>query len=291
MKSLREYIENEPGRTVVVRHRVAERFDFQWHHHPEMELTLIVAGHGTRLVGDSLGNFGPGDLVLLGPSLPHTWISEPSPAAPVEAYYVHFSRADLGGWRETAELDYLLNKSQRGLEFGTDLAAPRSLLERAAHAKGLLQTMIYFLGSLAALAEEAESATPITTAAYEMSARVSRPSSPNIESRLETVHEMITHSFPQKLDFGLVAERVGMSEAGFSRFFRRATGMTFTTYVQELRISEACRLLRETELTVNYVAHNSGFGSLTQFNRIFRKLKDCTPSQWRQQTTPNLEIL
>jgi len=287
MKPRREYIEAEPGRTVVVRRRLSQRFEFQWHHHPEIELTLIVEGHGTRMVGDSLEEFGPGDLVLLGPSLPHTWISEPTAAPPVEAVYVHFSRKDLGGWHESADLDNLLTRSRRGLSFSADLREARTLLQRSADEHARLRHMILFMSSLAALAEESESGTPITSPGYEMSARTPRPSSARTESRLETAHALITDSYPQNLDFKLVADRAGMSEAGFSRFFKHATGRTFTRYVQEVRIAEACRLLGETEWTVTYIANRSGFGSLTQFNRIFLRLKDCTPSEWRSKTAVN----
>lgn len=286
MRPNREYVEKEPGRTVLVRRHVTPRFEFAWHHHPQLELTLIVKGHGTRLVGDCFGEFAPGDLVLLGPSLPHTWISEPSIATPVVAIYVHFNREDLGEWDESADLDHLLRRSRRGLSFSSNLEEPRTLLQRAADETGRLRHMIHFLDSLAALAEETESGTPITSAAYERSMRSPRPSSPRTESRLEIVHSMITDSYPQSLDFSLVAERAGMSEAGFSRFFKRATGRTFTRYVQEVRIAEACRLLGETEFTVTYIAHTSGFGSLAQFNRIFRGLKGCTPSEWRRRTQP-----
>jgi len=282
MKPSREYIEASPGRTVVVRHHLTQRFEFNWHHHPEFELTLIVRGRGTRLIGDSFDEFGPGDLVLLGPNLPHTWMSGPSRPPTVEAYFAHFNREDLGSWHETSALDQLLTRCRRGTAFGKDLIEPREMLRDATKEGSALRHMICFMSALDALAADAASGAPITSAGYEMSARPSRASSPLVETRLETVHAMITDSYPHEFDFSFVADRVGMSDAGFSRFFKHATGRTFTTYVQEVRIAEACRLLTETELTVSYIAHESGFGSLTQFNKVFRIHKNRTPSQWRQ---------
>jgi len=283
----REYTEKEPGRSVIVRRRVTPRLEFDWHHHPEIELTMIVRGHGTRLVGDCFEEYSSGDLVLIGPSLPHTWISDASADTSTEAIYAHFNRKDLGDRPELAELDPLLKTSQRGLTFPAAMEEPRSLLQKAANESGDLRRMIDLIDALTCLAEEMDSATAITSAAYEMSTRSPRPSSPRIESRLEIAHSMIADSYPHNLDFREIAKRVGMSEAGFSRFFKRATGRTFTQYVQEVRIAEACRLLGETELTVTYIAHASGFGSLTQFNRIFRRFKGCTPSQWRHRTGLN----
>lgn len=284
MRPSREYVKNEPGRTVLVRRLTLPRFEFQWHHHPEFELTLILHGRGTRLVGDCFDEFAPGDFVLLGPSLPHTWISEPEDGVPAEAVFVHFDRDALGNWEESDDFDHLLRKSGRGLVFSSSIEEPRTQLLRAANEPDRLKHMIHFISSLVALAAEPGSGSLITSTAYEMSAPSARPSSRRIEDRVDIAHAMITDSYPHTLDFQLVAERAGMSEAGFSRFFRRATGRTFTTYVQEVRIAEACRLLGETELTVTYIAHRSGFGSVTQFNRIFRRLKGCTPSQWRQRT-------
>jgi len=282
MKPHRQYIESAPGRTAVVRHHESRRFDFNWHHHPTFELTLIVRGHGTRLIGDTLTGFGPGDLVLLAPDLPHTWTSGTEHSSPVEAYFVHFERGDLGDWPESAMLDRLLSRSRRGTVFSGDLAEPRTLLRRAASEKRPLKHMIHFMSALDSLAADPDGGRPITSEAYAMIARSPQASSAKVERRLETVHAMVSSSYPQAIDFGLVADKVGMSQAGFSRFFRRATGRTFTTYVQEVRIAEACRLLAETELSVNQIAHEVGFGSLTHFNRVFRRLKNLTPSQWRQ---------
>jgi len=243
---------------------------------------MIVRGHGTRLVGDCYEEYSSGDLVLLGPSLPHTWISDPTSDVSTEAIYAHFNREDLGGWPELAELDPLLKISRRGLAFPAVVEEPRQLLQEAADEPGDLRRLVSLIDALACLAQETGSATAITSAAYEMSTRSPRPSSPEVESRLEIAHSMIADAYPHDLDFGEIADRAGMSEAGFSRFFKRATGRTFTQYVQEVRIAEACRLLGETELSVTYIAHASGFGSLTQFNRVFRRLKNRTPTQWRQ---------
>lgn len=282
MKPRRQYTESAPGRTVLVRHLVAERFVFDWHHHPAFELTLIVKGRGTRLIGDAFHKFGPGDLVLLGPNLPHTWKSTTRLPPPVEAYFVHFDRTDLGDWSESAVLDQLLNRARHGTVFSSDLLEPRALLEQAAKEPRSLKHMILFMSALEGLCEDPKSGAPITSAGYEMSTRTSQANSPKVESRLETAHAMVTDAYPYEIDFGLIAERTGMSEAGFSRFFKQATGRTFTTYVQEVRLAEACRLLAETELSINHIAHASGFGSLTQFNRVFQRLKKLTPSQWRQ---------
>jgi len=281
MKPHRQYLDSSPGRGVIVRQHVSKRFEFNWHHHPVFELTLIVRGHGTRLVGDTFETFGPGDLVLLGPDLAHTWTSGAENASPVEAYVVHFDHDDLAHWPESATLDRLLNRSHRGTVFSGDLTEPRALLKSAACESRPLKQMINFVTALDGLAEEPESAEPITSAAYAMLAPSPRVSSAKAEGRLGVVHALITGSYPRDIDFSLVAEKAGMSEAGFSRFFRQTTGTTFTSYVQEVRVAEACRLLAETELSVSRIAHEAGFGSLTQFNRVFRRLKKLTPSQWR----------
>jgi len=130
-KSRREYVETAPGRNVVVHHRVDERLDFDWHHHPEFELTLIVRGNGFRLIGDSYEEFGPGDLVLLGPNVPHTWTSGPAAEAPMEAHFAQFNGEDMGSWHKLAALDELLIRTQRGTVLARDFLEPRAILQKS----------------------------------------------------------------------------------------------------------------------------------------------------------------
>src|SRR6516162_360079 len=122
MKARIERVSAGPAASFVCRRRVDARFGFAWHFHPELELTLIVRSRGRRFVGDSIEPYEDGDLVLLGPNLPHTWHSDAGRQGRHEAVFCQFSPDFLGrAFLESPELagvGRLLERSARGLRFG-----------------------------------------------------------------------------------------------------------------------------------------------------------------------------
>ncbi len=268
-----------PGRSLAWDTFDLAAFPYRWHFHPEFELTLITAGRGRRFVGDSIEPFEPGDLVLLGPHLPHTWHSMPARGERSGAVVVRFGPDVLGaGFLERAEcgrLRRLMAAAGRGLVFSG--RAAREVGDRIVGlaAAAPLERLLALPALLDRLAERAEP-RPLSSLEWD-AAPPSRDA-----RRIDRACRHIMQHFTEPLSLAAVAAVVKLSPAGFSRFFHRMTGRTFVGWLTEVRIGHACRLLVQTDQPVLEIAIDSGFGNLSNFNRAFRRLRGRTPREWRR---------
>lgn len=257
------------------------RFDAPWHFHPEIELTLVVEGRGRRFVGDSIEPFADGDLVLLGPNLPHFWHSEGRPARGRRSHsvVVQFRPDFLGGeiWTrpEFAAIRRLLLRAQRGLHFPG--AAGRAVAERvrALGARRGCPAVLELLAILDQLAT-ARNARQLASEAYEPSL------DQHAERRLARVYGFLLAHYLEPLTLAEIARVAAMTPAGFSRYFKRATGRNVSDFLNELRVDHAARLLRETADGITRIAGASGYATLSNFNRRFRARLRCAPREYRQ---------
>nr|WSX75015.1 helix-turn-helix domain-containing protein [Streptomyces sp. NBC_00899] len=264
------------GSTFVSYIRREDAFGFGWHHHREYELTLITEGTGTRYVGTTVERYQPGDLVLLGPDLPHTFTSEPYEGA-AEAAVTQFRHDFLGpgffALPQFRVLDGLLARSGRGLSFGRVSEEMRALVARLPLLGAAAQTTA-LLDVLCRLAPGA-TARPLTGPGY-----APAPGTV-VRDRIDAVCRHLQQSHTGPVHHEDVAALVHMSPTSFSRFFRNAMGRTLTDYVNQLRVETACALLTGTPLPVTEVAARSGYRNLSNFNRRFRELKGLRPTEYR----------
>jgi AraC-like DNA-binding protein len=267
--------------------RVASQFPFFWHYHREYELTLLVSSHGQRLVGDGIADYGPGDLVLLGPGLPHSWRSRPFRCDSEKlhrAVVVHFRQDFLGerffALQEMAQIRNLLSHAVHGLAFGNtkagrDAAGTLAELSSLSPARRLLA----FLGVLLTLAEESRPQR-LSTIRLRPICRVED------QRRIEKICDHLECHFDQKMNFPQLAKQTYMDQTSLCRFFKRATGRTMTTYVNELRLGAASELLTNTDMNILEIALSVGFDNYSNFSRQFRRMKGCNPRTLRQQFRP-----
>ena len=251
-------------------------FDFYWHYHPEYELTYIVEGKGMRLVGDSYEPFGAGDLVLLGPMLPHTWVTEKTPNGSCQALVIQFSQAfieQLVLFAEMKDLEKLFAKASRGLQFGIGDDQTLPLMLQVLHSGELLR-LSYLLQVLHQLTHHP--GTPIASLQY-------KPlKGDENQQRLNKVLRYIQSQFREQITLEQAAALVHLSKSAFCKFFKRASGKTFSDYTNDIRLAHACRLLVETDQSITQIATDAGFESLTYFNRIFLKKKKVRPGEFRR---------
>ncbi|MBK9356406.1 MAG: helix-turn-helix domain-containing protein [Bacteroidales bacterium] len=257
-------------------------FEFFWHYHPEIELTYILKGTGERIVGDHTGSFSAGDLVLVGSNLPHTWTSTGSALNPdsCKAIVVQF-RSEMfdfrqGGFPEFENIRNLIVLSQRGIRFSPAIAAEAGrqmmLLQ---HKQGLpwlagFWTLLDFLG-------HSDDFILLSSVGYSPSLKRLN------QDRIAKVFQFMGQNFKSEIRLRKVAEMVCMTETSFSRFFRKNTGMTFNDYLNELRLSHACRLLVDhPEKSIAEAGWESGFRSSTHFNRMFLSRKGISPSAFKK---------
>jgi len=252
-------------------------FDFFWHYHPEYELTLIIRGRGRRLVGSNYENFNKGDLVLLGPYLPHTWVSDKSMADGCSAIVIQFSRTfiePLLKYDEMEGVDEILAKSEKGLHF---LSAKDDDAER------LMKEMVTSSG-IDAFSRLLRLLTLLCNRKGEVlsSGHFKMLKGNENQQRINIVFKYVQEEFRKKISLKTASSSVHLSVSAFCKFFKRASGKTFSDYVNEIRIANACQLLIETDKTVENIAMESGFESLTYFNRVFLRKKGKKPTGFRK---------
>ena len=263
-------------------------FPFDWHYHPEYELTLILESRGQRLVGDGIADYGPGDLVLLGPNLPHTWRSGPVKSgngAAHRAVVIQF-RQDFLGERffelnEMESVARLLERSSNGLAFGATetgetVAKYLADLPSLSPAKRLAS----LLSALVDLSSESE-ATVLSTLKVNPICRGAD------QQRIDAICLYLNERFGDEIDFAQLADRFNMDQASLCRFFKRATGRTMTAYLNELRVGAAAQLLIETDQSVLEIGFQVGFGNYSNFNRQFKRIKGFGPRTLRGHFSPD----
>ncbi|MER7250634.1 helix-turn-helix domain-containing protein [Kribbella sp. NPDC000426] len=278
MKPRQEVPETPDGTTIKCFIRRQAAFDFSWHFHHEYELTLITNGTGTRYAGTSVQPYQPGDLVLLGPDLPHTFASDPGPDRTAEAVVAQFREDFLGpgflALPQFRSIAALLASASRGVLFSP--APPRVqdvLVELPTLDSPAAQTirLLEALHLLSSAGQRQAISGPGYTAAPDTALR----------SRIDKICGHLRQAHTREIGLTEVAELVHMSPTSFSRFFRRAMGLTLTEYLGQLRVDTACQLLITTELPVTEVSLRSGYANLSNFNRRFRELKGMTPRDYR----------
>jgi len=254
-------------------------FDIAWHVHPEFELTYISQGEGKINVGDYISELDDSKLLLIGPNMPHSWYGPKEPVKNILAkqIVIQFPLDFLGDtfFKNPAfkEIRELLDKSYRGLLFDgpeKHMVAKRikkvllmNEFERTMELLNLLQTLA-----------TSRNYTELSSMGY--SKRLNSSES----VRLNTIYAFILDNFKTELYLKTVADIANMTPQAFSRYFKERTKRTFISFLNEVRIGYACRLLSEHSLTVSQICFESGYSNLSNFNRQFKKIKSITPSQY-----------
>ncbi len=253
----------------------------RWHYHEEYELHLIVETRGKVFVGDYIGHFEPGHLVLTGPRLPHNWVSTDVPEQGIAQrdMVLQFAGDPL---RRAAELISdlrevlpLLERARLGIEFFGLSQIARERIDRIKRLHGLKRftEFLQFIGELADCTDyRLLSTMPLQS--FEDDTAL---------AQISGIVDFITENCAQSFSMAELSQRVGMSESQFSRYFRRATGNTFTDFVNRLRIARACQLLMETDQYITNVCYDAGFNNVANFNRRFLEIKGMTPKEFRRQ--------
>ena len=260
----------------------------RWHYHDEYELHLILETSGKVFVGDYIGHFQPGHLVLTGPRLPHNWISSDAPDGGVQLRdrVIQFAHEPLEraaeAFPEFKEVLPLLEKARHGIEFFGVSEIAQAHFERVARSRGLARLAAFceFVSMLA------------RTSDFRLLSSVPVQCSEDDESmaHINAVVSYISEHCSEPLSMTEVCERFRMPESRFSRFFRRATGNTFTDFVNRMRISKACQLLMETDRYVTTICYEVGFNNVANFNRRFLEIKGMTPTDFRRQSASRFGV-
>jgi len=286
MKPYFEKVASGPSSFVAFERNDPE-FPFYWHYHPEFELTLIINSSGQRLVGDGIADYGPGDLVLLGPNVPHSWRSGPVKANSHESHravVVQFRQDFLGerffDLEEMSTVAHLLRRSSSGLAFGhteTGRKVTRALARLPLQSPA--KRLATLLSVLIDLADES-GARVLSTLKVKPMCRVAD------QHRIDEICLYLNENFDEEVEFAKLSKRFHMDQASLCRFFKRATGRTMTAYLNELRVGAAAQLLINTDESILDIGFRVGFGNYSNFNRQFKRIKGFGPRTLRRQFTP-----
>ena len=280
MKPIFQRLTAEPEEGFAFKEIRSSGFDCPWHVHSEYELILVLHGRGYRIVGDNMSRLAAGDLVLVGPGLPHIWQNEPSsgPRAAVYFLLIQFEDKFLGdGLLNLPAMEpvrRLFHKARRGLHVvGKTHGKVAALMKHMAVIKGM-ERVVQFLQILAVLAGS-EDCEAIASPGFAADVNLYD------QERMDRVFQFLNRQLGETVRLSEAARIVHLSEGAFSRFFRAHTGKTFPEFLNELRIGRACTLLLEDDMNITEIAYECGFINLSNFNRQFLKLKGLSPREFR----------
>lgn len=256
-----------------------------WHNHLELEFNHILQGSGTRFIGDSIESFCSGDMVLVGPNLPHVWRSDRLyyqgvDEIKVELILTQFIR-DFAGKEflslpEMHCVKELLDEAAQGLQIlgRTKEVVSGRLLKLVKMEGG--EKLIEFIQILLFIAKTKE---------YRKLSSVGFIDSYQSKGadRINKVHDFIMNNFTEDITLKEASEIAHMNETAFCRFFKSTTLKTFTQFLNEIRIGYACKLLLHKKMNIASVGYECGFRNISYFNRVFKGLVGITPQQYQRK--------
>ena len=256
----------------------------RWHYHQEFELSFITEGSGKRLVGDSIEPFHPGDLIFIGPRIPHVWFSEKSQGKQhsgrtLESVYMLFNNdilpAELTGLPEFNHVRKAINFSKRGIRItGETLNEVSRLMLQLPYLNQIKRLMFFY--EIMDLIGRSNSFSYLASTSYV------KNKFETANSRVNRIHEFLMKNYQNDIDLDEVADIVHMASASACRFFKSSTGLTIFEYLNKIKIDYSCQLLLNTDLNIVDISYDCGFNNLSHFNKQFRKFIHKTPSQFRK---------
>ncbi len=282
MKLMHEQVDF-PGRLAVkVKYREMPRFTYPWHFHPEFEILYVIDGFGTSYVADNIKSFQSGDLALLGSNLPHFWKSDQSYLESegnlkVKYIVVQFPRdffsEQVLNYPEFHAIGKLLEQSMRGIRFCKEfIPKVKDKILQLPGCSGI-KRIILLLEILQLMAE--------TRDYLLLAGEFYQQDKQDFNSdRLTKVLYFLNTNYQHKIELEKIAEMASLHPSAFCRFFKEKTGKSLSVYVNDMRISYACKLIIEGRMSMSQVCYESGFNNLSNFNRTFKGYTGFTPTNY-----------
>ena len=278
---LKEIIPLTQSDCFTVFSRQKEGFDFPLHYHEEIELNMIVNAKGAqRMIGDHIGEIDEIELVLVGSNLQHAWFSYKCKSKDIKEITIQFHKDLLDETilkrNQLSFIRRLFEQSARGIAFSKETAS--ALVDRIANLNqkhgfdGVLE-LLSILHDLSI----SRNMKLLSDASFNNTKNFSYNS-----RRVKKTMEYMNANFDKAITLSDVAKLANMTQTAFSRFFKTRTGVNFIDSLNDIRLGHASRMLIETTETVAEIAYNCGFNNIANFNRLFKKKKNCTPKEFRE---------
>lgn len=257
-----------------------------WHYHPQYEIIQIEKGTGHRYVGDNFSPFSEGEILLLGPNLPHVFRNDPEyfineSKKKVKATVLYWNyrliKSDLFNLNEFTPIRELLQQSKRGLLIkGPSKKTVSRLLNMVVNKNGI-DRILEFISMLHFIAIEAE---------FEVLSSLGFSSTIDEEevTKLNKVFDYLLNNFSHTITLKEIADISNMSPTTFCRYFKKITNKTFVTFLNEIRVGHASKLLIENKnKNISQICLESGFNNLTNFYIQFHKFKNLSPMEFKHK--------
>ena len=262
--------------------RRKKEFTYPIHNHEVFELNFVEHASGVRrIVGDSNEVIGDYDLVLItSPDLEHVWEQNTCTSDDIREitvqFYLDLSDDGFLSRNPFHSLRKMLKEARKGLSFPMDaIMRVYQQLDTLSSVKDGFYAVMQFLTILYELSR-CEGARTLATSSY---AKVEVESD---SRRVLKVKNYIAKNYMDEIRLNTLADIAGMSPSAFSRFFKLHTGRNLSDYIIEMRLGYASRMLVDTARSIAEISFQSGFNNLSNFNRIFKKKKGCSPSEFRE---------
>ncbi|MBZ5856316.1 AraC family transcriptional regulator [Flavihumibacter profundi] len=293
MKILKTEIAIKLNSLFTVVERNESFFSSPLHTHPEYELVFIKESFGKRIVGNLIESFEPGDMVLIGPNLPHIWMNDESylhgenaGRAIAIVVYFHPSLFDAGlfSLEEASHIKELLHKSQSGIFIQHRTRAMiATKMENLLALKGFEKVL--------GLLEILHLLSSSTDLASINSGNLSTAESKSEKDRLCEVYRFVHENFRNDIQLKDVAQLTNLTPQSFCRLFKKRNNIHFVEYLNQVRISNACKLLLDSDWTVSEIAYNCGYKTISNFNKLFKETTGHSPKNYREQATHKIDLL
>ncbi len=267
-------------------HELKEKhFDPVWHAHSEYQLFTVLEGTGTRFIGDKINSFNPGELILIGPHIPHLWRSDKiyfDNSSTLTAHgIVLYLREDFLGKEMIAKDEFLsfrklLNRASYGLEFHGRKRDQVILLMKKMVSLAGIDAIICLLKIFQLLAGS-EQNSYICHRPYQV------PYEQTEARRMNLIYDHVMNHHSKQISLKELADLIHMTPTSFSRYFTRMNNKTVSDCIKEIRIAHAGKLLTETEQIIANIAYDCGFNTLSNFNVQFKSVMGCPPLEYRKK--------
>jgi AraC-like DNA-binding protein len=284
MKPLLEKSIESLNQSFLVKKLQEPFFDPNWHFHPHYQLFTVIKGTGTRFIGDDIRHFEEGDTVFLGPNMPHLWRSdrnyfEKESQLQTEGIVVYFKEDFLGTdffeKPEMFDIKSFLKNSERGLDItgkmGAEIVIDLNELLGLTGFEGISK-LLNILHKLSVTNDYQY----ISSSNYTNTHKISET------ERMRIVHEYVLKHFKENINLSTVASLSNMTEAAFCRYFKSRTNKTFSDFVKEIRIGNACKILQDENKSISQTCYESGYNTVSNFNNQFKSLKGVSPLQYQK---------
>ncbi|MCK4750803.1 MAG: helix-turn-helix domain-containing protein [Bacteroidales bacterium] len=284
MKELLEQIKLNPDESFYIGIFQDHIDKSHWHYHQEYELSFITEGSGRRIVGDSIEEFHPGDLIFIGPRIPHVWFPEVThmrqhSGRTLESVYMLFDQDILPkGLTLLPEFNNVrkaVSLSERGIMITGDTLNEVSRIMLQLPYMNSMKRLMFFYEIMDLIGKS-------DTFSFLASANYVKTKFETTNNRVNRIHEFLMKNYQNEIDLEEVAEIVHMAPASVCRFFKSSTGLTVFEYLNKIKIDYSCQLLLNTDLNIVDISYDCGFNNLSHFNKQFKKFIGNTPTQFRK---------